>query len=103
MEDIKVWLVKILLPSLVAISIKIAIQSKKEAVTWFNVITSFITGIGSAYLFAIASRTGLDDRDKLFSVADAARCPCSLPNLVIISSKAVNATRGEYDGLVTMQ
>lgn len=50
MEDIKIWLVKILLPSLVAISIKIAIQSKRESVTWFNIITSFITGIGSAYL-----------------------------------------------------
>jgi hypothetical protein len=50
MEDTKIWLVKILLPSLVAISIKLAIQSKKKSVTWFNVITSFIIGIGSAYL-----------------------------------------------------
>lgn len=50
MEDTKVWIVKILLPSLVALSIKLAIQSKRESVTWFKIIISFITGIGSAYL-----------------------------------------------------
>ncbi len=51
MEDIKVWLIKtVVLPSLIAVSIKLAIQSKRERITWFNVITSFITGIGSAYI-----------------------------------------------------
>lgn len=52
MEDAKTWIVKIILPSLVAISIKLAIQSKNKTVTLFNVISSFITGIGSAYLFS---------------------------------------------------
>lgn len=51
-NDLRTWLFKILLPSLVAVSIKLAVQSKKGAVSWFNVITSFITGIGSAYLMA---------------------------------------------------
>lgn len=51
-NDFRTWLFKILLPSLVAVSIKLAVQSKKGAVSWFNVITSFITGIGSAYLTA---------------------------------------------------
>jgi hypothetical protein len=50
-QDLKTWLVKILLPSLVAISIKLAVQAKK-GISWFNVITSFITGVGSAYLFS---------------------------------------------------
>jgi hypothetical protein len=50
-QDLKTWLVKILLPSLVAISIKLAVQAKK-GISWFNVITSFITGIGSTYLFS---------------------------------------------------
>lgn len=52
MEDLKTWLIKILLPSLVAISIKLAVTAKKDSVTWFSVITSFVTGIGSAYLFS---------------------------------------------------
>jgi hypothetical protein len=52
MEDLKSWSIKILLPALVALSIKLAVQSKKTAISWFNVITSFITGIGSAYLFS---------------------------------------------------
>jgi hypothetical protein len=50
-QDLKTWLVKILLPSLVAISIKLAVQAKK-GISWFNVITSFVTGVGSAYLFS---------------------------------------------------
>lgn len=51
MDDLKTWLVKILLPSLVAISIKLAVEAR-EGISWFNVITSFITGVGSAYLFS---------------------------------------------------
>lgn len=50
MEDLKTWIVKILLPSLVAVSIKLAIQSKKSDISWFSIITSFVTGIGSAYI-----------------------------------------------------
>lgn len=49
-EDIKNWLVKIMLPALVAVSMKLAVEFKRGTVTWFNVIASFITGIGSAYL-----------------------------------------------------
>lgn len=49
-EDIKNWIVKILLPALVAISMKLAVEFKRGTVTWFNVVASFITGIGSAYL-----------------------------------------------------
>jgi hypothetical protein len=53
MEDFKTWIVKIILPSLVAVSIKLAVQSKK-GITWFTVVTSFVTGVGCAYLFAPA-------------------------------------------------
>lgn len=49
-EDVKNWLVKIMLPALVAVSMKLAIEFKRGTVTWFNVVASFITGIGSAYL-----------------------------------------------------
>ncbi len=52
MEDLKSWAIKSLLPALVAISIKLAIQSKSMKMNWFTVITSFVTGIGSAYLFS---------------------------------------------------
>lgn len=37
---------------MVALSIKLAIQNGKKKVTIFQVISSFITGIGSAYLFS---------------------------------------------------
>jgi putative effector of murein hydrolase len=50
MEDAKAWIVKIIVPALVAISIKLAIQSKSMRMSWFNIMTSFITGIGAAYL-----------------------------------------------------
>jgi hypothetical protein len=50
MEELKAWSVKFLLPSLVAISIKLAVQSR-NGISWFNVTTSIVTAIGSAYLF----------------------------------------------------
>jgi hypothetical protein len=52
MDDFKSWALKVIIPSLIAISIKLAVQSKRGVVSWFNVISSFITGIGSAYLCA---------------------------------------------------
>lgn len=52
MDDFMTWAIKILIPSLVAISIKLAIQSKKKALSLFNVITSMVIGIGTAYLSA---------------------------------------------------
>ncbi len=48
----KAFGMKILLPSIVALSIKIAIQSKNKAVTIAQIIISFVTGVGSAYLFS---------------------------------------------------
>lgn len=52
MDEIKNWAVKIGLPAFVAISIKLAIQSKTMKMSWFIVVTSFVTGVGAAYLFS---------------------------------------------------
>ena len=41
--------VKIVVPSLIGISIKLATQIKKEKMTFLRVILSFTTGIGCAY------------------------------------------------------
>lgn len=43
------FFVKILIPSLVAISIKTAIQVKKEKLTFTRVVMSFVMGVGCAY------------------------------------------------------
>jgi len=50
--EMKAFFLKILMPALVAVSIKIAIQSKSKQVTVLQIIISFVTGIGSAYLFS---------------------------------------------------
>lgn len=50
--EMKAFFLKIMMPAFVAVSIKIAIQSKNKTVTVLQVIISFITGIGSAYLFS---------------------------------------------------
>jgi hypothetical protein len=52
LQDFKTWCLKILLPALVAISIKLAIQSKSMRMTWFSAISSFVVGVGFAYLFS---------------------------------------------------
>ena len=51
-EELKAFVIKIIIPALVAVSMKIAIMNKKTKVTIFQVVTSFVTGIGSAYLFS---------------------------------------------------
>jgi hypothetical protein len=51
-EELRTLLIKILIPALVAVSIKIAITSRKNPMTLFNVITSIVIGVGSAYLFS---------------------------------------------------
>ncbi len=50
--EFKAFFLKILAPALVAISVKLAVQSTKKKVSMFQVIVSFITGIGCAYLFS---------------------------------------------------
>lgn len=51
-EEVKSFLLKIIVPSLVAVSIKLAVMSRNGKISMFNVIVSLITGVGSAYLFA---------------------------------------------------
>lgn len=53
-DEFREVLVKILIPSLVGISIKLAVQSRQERVSPFNAVTSIITGLGFAYLFGDA-------------------------------------------------
>lgn len=51
-EEIKSWIVKPLIWAMMAISVKLAVQSKRERITLGIVITSFLAGIGSAWIFA---------------------------------------------------
>jgi hypothetical protein len=51
-EEIKSWIVKPLIWAMLAISVKLAVQSKREKITIGIVITSFLAGIGSAWIFA---------------------------------------------------
>ncbi len=52
MEDLKTWIVKIILPSLVAVSIKLAVEAKNASLSWLGAISSYLTGVGFAYLCA---------------------------------------------------
>tara|TARA_R110002012_G_scaffold271870_1_gene457185 strand:+ start:133 stop:468 length:336 start_codon:yes stop_codon:yes gene_type:complete len=45
------FLVKILLPAFVGVSIKVAIQIKNEGFNYTRIIISFIAGVGCAYFF----------------------------------------------------
>jgi hypothetical protein len=51
-EEIKSWIVKPLIWAMMAISVKLAVQSKRQKITVGIVITSFLAGIGSAWIFA---------------------------------------------------
>lgn len=52
-EEAKAFIFKVIVPALVAVSIKLAVMIKTEKnVTWFQGITSFVSGVGLAYLSA---------------------------------------------------
>ncbi len=51
-EEIKTLIFKIIMPALVAISIKLAVQSRKSKISIFNAIASIMIGVGCAYLSA---------------------------------------------------
>jgi hypothetical protein len=50
-KEVKAFVVKMLLPALMGLSIKLAILSRKENLTVKKVLISFVCGIGAAYLF----------------------------------------------------
>ena len=60
-QELKEFLIKIILPSVVAISIKLAMETRKGKVSVFNAITSVIIGVGSAYLSANWVMNTFDD------------------------------------------
>ena len=49
-NEMKTFIAKIILPALIAISIKLAIAHKRNRVSLIMVVCSLITGIGAAYL-----------------------------------------------------
>ncbi len=51
-DEIKTWFIKPLIWAMVAISVKLAVQSRKNKITFGVAISSFVTGVGSAYLFS---------------------------------------------------
>jgi hypothetical protein len=60
-------LIKVGLPAAIGISIKLAVQSKRERMSFIRVIMSFIIGIGCAYLaFPIIQKNATEDLVPLF-------------------------------------
>jgi len=50
--ELETFIVRIMIPAIVTIAIKLAIITKTEKLTAFHVISSFILGVGPAYLFS---------------------------------------------------
>jgi hypothetical protein len=49
-HELKDLLVKIIIPSLVAVSIQLAVKIKKQKISFFNAFLSAVIGVGCAYL-----------------------------------------------------
>lgn len=50
-DELRELIVKILIPSLIGISIKLALKIREGRLSFFNACTSVVIGIGFAYLF----------------------------------------------------
>ena len=60
-HELKDLLVKIIIPSLVAISIQLAVKIKKQKVSFFSAFASVIIGVGCAYLSSGFVLNNFDD------------------------------------------
>jgi len=49
-DDIKSFLFKVIAPAMIAVSVRLAIVAQRARLSWVNVITSFIIGVGIATL-----------------------------------------------------
>lgn len=49
-EEVKAFIFKIIVPALVAVGVKLAVMAKHNKITWFQAISSSVSGIGAAYL-----------------------------------------------------
>lgn len=49
-EEVKAFIFKIIIPALVAVSVKLAVMAKNNKITWFQAISSIVSGLGAAYL-----------------------------------------------------
>lgn len=49
-EESRAFIFKIIIPAIVAVSVKLAVMAKQGKITFFQVVLSIITGLGSAYL-----------------------------------------------------
>ena len=51
-EEVKNLFIKVLIPALIGVSIRLAITSKKQTMSVFNIIASVVVGCGVAWLFS---------------------------------------------------
>jgi hypothetical protein len=51
-DEVKSWIFKPLIWAMLAISVKLAVQAKRQKITIGIVLTAFLAGIGSAWIFA---------------------------------------------------
>lgn len=69
-EQVIEFLIKILPPAMVGLAIKIAVTMEREKLTFFNVVLSFITGIGFVFLlkYPIQTYSPQDFHPALFGI-----------------------------------
>lgn len=66
-SEFNAFLIKIAIPSIIGISIKIATQLKTETVTFTRVIISYVVGIGCAY-FAFPFINTIEDKRMMSTI-----------------------------------
>jgi hypothetical protein len=49
--DLKILIIKVIIPALVGVAINIAVKAKENKLTWLSGLVTFATGVGFAFLF----------------------------------------------------
>lgn len=63
------FLVKLIIPAIIGISIELAIKSKREKMTFFRILLSYIVGIGGAYLSYGFVKANISDSGVAIAIA----------------------------------
>ena len=71
-NEVYIIFIKTIVPAIVGVSIAIAVKMKRKKVTWLSALTSYVIGIGFAFVFGFYIHERFDDSIATIAIANFA-------------------------------